>query len=68
MDPRLQAAIEQINNACTKAQVAQLCGVSEQTVYDWIKAGKLPVIRIGSPKFAIVRVLREDIPPELLAS
>lgn len=31
----------------TIAQVADLLGLSTRTIYRWIKAGRLPIVRLG---------------------
>jgi excisionase family DNA binding protein len=31
----------------TIAQVAELLGLSTRTIYRWIKAGRLPIVRLG---------------------
>ncbi len=37
----------------TVKQVAVMLGVDEQTVRRWVKAGKLPVIRLPSRRYRI---------------
>lgn len=42
----------------TVAQAAEMLGIISQTVYEWIKAGKIPSITIGSRS---VRLKRGDV-------
>lgn len=42
----------------TPAQVAALYGVCKETVYRWIKRGKLPCVRIERR----IYIRREDLP------
>lgn len=44
----------------TPEEVADLLRVSRRTVYNWLRSGQLPAIRIGK----VWRVRREDIDPQ----
>lgn len=44
----------------TPEEVADLLRVSRRTVYNWLRSGQLPAIRIGK----VWRVRREDIEPQ----
>ena len=39
------------------AEVAELLGVSRQTIYNWIRAGKLEAKKLGG----VVRISREQL-------
>jgi len=43
----------------TPEEVAGLLRVSRRTVYNWLRSGQLPALRIGK----VWRVRREDIEP-----
>ncbi len=45
----------------TPEEVADLLRVSRRTVYNWLRAGQLPAIRIGK----VWRIRREDIDPRV---
>lgn len=42
----------------TAREVADLLGLTERTVYDWARTGRLPSKRLGS---MVVRFLRDEI-------
>ena len=44
----------------TPEEVADLLRVSRRTVYNWLRAGELPALRIGKTW----RIRREDIEPQ----
>ena len=44
----------------TPEEVADLLRVSRRTVYNWLRAGQLPAIRIGK----VWRIRREDLDPQ----
>lgn len=68
MNAARQAAIDMINNeSLSLTEVAHLGKVSDKTSRQWAARGLFPTFRIGTDKFALVRVWREDIPSELLA-
>lgn len=58
----------------TPQEAAAACRVSTQTVYNWIKSGRLPAVRLSPRVIRIPRVVferfrtgvRPPVPPELL--
>ena len=42
------------------SEVAQICNVHRDTVYQWIKKGAVPHVRVGPPP-GLVRVRRSDV-------
>jgi excisionase family DNA binding protein len=49
--------LKEIRAGLTVRAAAEALGVSEATVYDWIRLKKLPAYRIG----AIYRILQSDL-------
>ena len=49
-----------VSNYMTIREVADYLGVSERTVRTWVKAGDLPVIRLG-PSGKLVRIAADDL-------
>ena len=41
----------------TVKEVSKILGVHEQTLYDWIEAGKVKAIRLGR----LIRIRREEL-------
>lgn len=48
----------------TPEEVAGLLRVSRRTVYNWLRSGQLPALRIGK----VWRVRREDIEPRAIST
>jgi len=50
-----------MSGARSTAEVAEELGVSREKVRNWIKAGKLPAINIGTRTKPSFRILAEDL-------
>jgi excisionase family DNA binding protein len=48
MNNTLTADLQTRNSLMTVKEVIALLGVHQQTVYEWVWAGKIPSVRIGS--------------------
>ena len=52
------------NNRLSPEEVAELCQVTRQTIYNWLYRGKIPYASLG--KHYRIRIRREDIPDFLI--